>query len=250
MVFVATSTSTPRSDQIRKRACVSAAYWLSRIGMDRGAQPDRQFQAGGADELLGLVARKVRLPPARVVPEDPGRDQARRRQGKAAERAPDEVLRPHDAREGEPQRRVGADGAAAVEEREVDVLLRGLDEARPEARLAQDRVEVLRQEVPRDVELPGPEPLGDRGGREGGAKLDRARSAGVALSSTAGCARGRRARGCERRSGRGRCRGASARPAFGGAGERDGSSCRRSAGTERSGRNRPDGSRARGPNAP
>src|SRR5438309_646246 len=32
MVFVTTSISTPRSVQIRKRACVSAVYWFSKIG--------------------------------------------------------------------------------------------------------------------------------------------------------------------------------------------------------------------------
>ncbi len=83
--------------------------------------------------LDGLLAREVRLAASRVVPEDARRDHARGGQGEAAERPPDEVLRPDGAREGGPEGRVRAGRAAGVEDGEVRVLLRRLDEAARES---------------------------------------------------------------------------------------------------------------------
>ena len=144
-----------------------------------------------ADPLDGLLAREVRLPASRVVPEDPGRDQARGGQGEAAEGPPDEVLGPDGAGESGPEGLVRSRGACGVEDGEVRVLLRRLDEARAKARLAEDRLEVLREQVARDVERAVAQALRDRGGRERSPELDPVdagrllRVAGVALENDA-----------------------------------------------------------------
>ena len=131
-----------------------------------------QRQARRADHLDGLLPRDVGLPASRVVAEDPRREEAGGRKGEPAERSPDDVLRAGGARESGPEGGVRAGRRVGVEEREVGVLLRRLDQAGAEARLAQDGFEVLREQVAREVELARAEALGDRGGRQVRLELD------------------------------------------------------------------------------
>jgi hypothetical protein len=105
----------------------------------------------------------MRLAPARVVAEDARRDDAGRGKGEAAERAPDEVLGAGESGERDPQGRVRAGRSAEVKYGEVGVLLRRLDEAAAQARLPQDGLKVLGQEIPGDVERSRAEALGDLG---------------------------------------------------------------------------------------
>ena len=70
MVFVAISTSTPISDQRRRSACVSAAYWSCRIGMDRGAQAHGSGRPAERTISTRLFPREVRLAAPGVVAED------------------------------------------------------------------------------------------------------------------------------------------------------------------------------------
>ena len=123
--------------------------------MDRGRELDGKRKAQGADRLDRLLPFRMDLPPSRVVPENAGRDQARGRQGEAAQRAPHEVLRPHGVGHGLAQRGVAPRAVRGVEEREVGVLLGRFDQARPELLLAQDRLEVFREQVARQLQRPG-----------------------------------------------------------------------------------------------
>ncbi|HEY6049935.1 MAG TPA: hypothetical protein VIZ58_01725, partial [Thermoanaerobaculia bacterium] len=59
-----------------------------------------------------------------------------------------------------------------VEEREVAVLLGRLDEAGAETRLAQDRFEILGQQVSREVELARAQAGGNGGGGQRRLELD------------------------------------------------------------------------------
>ena len=169
--------------------------------VDADAQPDRERAVRRERIISTAFSRgKVRLPAPGVVAEDPGRDQARGGQGEAPERSPDEVLRPNGAGERGPESHVRSRGAAGVEEGEVRVLLGRLDEAGAKARLAEDRLEILGQEVARDVEL------ARRAGRPR-SRRPRARPGtrsgprAPAPSRSGGCARGRRARACAARPG-------------------------------------------------
>ncbi len=157
-------------ERLRQRAVL-----IQEGGMHRGLQTHRKRQPAGANRLDRLLPLGVRLAAARVVAEDSGRQKSRRGEREAPERAPDEVLRPHDVGHGVSQRGIARRGAGGVEEDEVRVLLGRLDEARPELRLAQDRFEVAREEVAGKIELSGLEARGDRRGRERRAKLDRDR---------------------------------------------------------------------------
>ena len=136
IVFVATSTSTPSSAQIRKSACVSAPYWSCRIGWTRRAQPDGQRQArrSGSSRRPFRAARCGCRRPG-VVAEDPGRDEARWRAARSARALPRRS--PASARRRRARaaaRRSSPAALARVEEGEVGVLLRRLDEARAEPR--------------------------------------------------------------------------------------------------------------------
>ena len=111
IVFVTTSACTPRSAQIWKRASVRAAYWFLRIGCT--ATRSRTGIVKPADRISSTAFSRgrcaCRLPG--VVSENPWRDDARGGQGKAPERAPDEVLRSHGPGERAPQRFAGPDRA-------------------------------------------------------------------------------------------------------------------------------------------
>src|SRR5437868_4035843 len=114
----------------------------------------------------------MRLPPPRIVPEDSGRKNAGGGEGETADRSPHQILSPRGARQGAPQLNVRARCTLRVEHREVGVLLGGLDEPRSESGLTEKRLEILRQEIARQIELAGPKTLGDRRGGKGSAKLD------------------------------------------------------------------------------
>ena len=100
-----------------------------------------------------VAALPILRSPPRIVAENPRRENAGGGQGEPPERPPDEILGPRDARQSHAKRRVGAGGARRVKDREVRVFLGRLDESPSEARLAQDRLEILRKEVSGDVEL-------------------------------------------------------------------------------------------------
>ena len=169
-------------------------------------------QPGAADHLGGLLAREVRSAGA------PRRGRGCRagsgpwRAGRSARALP----RRGPASERRRRARSGAPafdpaGLARVEDGEVRVLLGRLDEAGAKARLAEDRLEVLGQEVARDVEL------ARRAGRPR-SRRPRARPGtrsgprAPAPSRSGGCARGRRARACAARPGRAPFRAAVHRP--------------------------------------
>ena len=144
-----------------------------------------------------------------VVPEDPGRDQARRRQREAAEGAPDEVLRARRAREGAPQRRHwsrrrcrggrGRSRCSSWASRRGPPRNRGL---------AQDRRRDPAAAGPaRRRARPERRPSAMADGGEGGAELDPVEPRRGCSPVTAGCARGSAPVGrVQRRSERGRCR--------------------------------------------
>src|SRR5688500_5944213 len=85
---------------------------------------------------------------------------------------PDEVPDAHGLGERLPQSRVRPRRTRRVEEHEVSVLLRVLDQSGPEPRIAEDRLPILREQVAREVDAAGPELAGDRGGGERGSELD------------------------------------------------------------------------------
>ncbi len=172
MVFVTISTSTPISDQRRRSAWVSAAYWAWRIGWTLARSRTGSGRPAERTNSTGLLLREVRLAAPRVVPEDAGRDQSGGRKGEPPERPPDEVLGVGDARQRQSQRLAGTGGARRVEDGKVGVLLRRLDESAPEAGIAQQRLEVLGEQVARDVDFARAQRLGDRRRRQRGAELD------------------------------------------------------------------------------
>ena len=102
----------------------------------------------------------------------PGRQDSGGGNGEPSERGPHEVLAARHPGERAPQGDVPAEGALRVEEREVRALLRRLDEAGAEAGLAKDRVEVLRREIAREVDLAGSQPGADRRRAHSGPELD------------------------------------------------------------------------------
>src|ERR1019366_3622821 len=89
------------------------------------------------------------------------------------ERGPHEVLAARHAGERAPEGDVPAEDALRVEEREVRAFLRRFDETRAEARLPEDRVEVLRGEIARELDLSGAQPRADRRRAHTGPELDR-----------------------------------------------------------------------------
>src|SRR6476660_6715580 len=112
------------------------------------------------------------MPASRVVAEDPGRKKPGGGKRESTQRSPDDVLRAGGAAEGGAQRRVRSRGGVGVEESEVAVLLGRLDEAGAETRLAQDRFEILGEQVAREIELARPKSGCDGGGRKSRLELD------------------------------------------------------------------------------
>ena len=176
---------------MRKSACVSAAYWFWRIGCTEalsrtgdGSPEDRIIStAFSRGRWAGAFRGRGRGFRAGAGPSPAGRSGRALPQTKSCVR----TALGGAAGEGGIARR----GAGRVEQDEVGVLLGRLDEARAEAGLAEDGFEVLREQVSREVELPGPEALRDRGRREREPKLDPVETrrllpvAGIALEDDA-----------------------------------------------------------------
>ena len=179
MSVVVTWTSTPSLLPDREEGGRERLVAVPEDRVDGRRQLDGRHQAGSLEEGERLVRGQERPPSAGVVAEDPGRQDARRGHGKPAERRPDEVLAARHARESAPERDVLPEGALRVEEREVRALLRRLDEPRAEARVAEDRVEVLRGEVARELDVAGAQARADRGRAHPGPELDRVEPRGL-----------------------------------------------------------------------
>ena len=176
----------------RAKSGEQGAVAVLQHGVDRGPELELRRDSGRRERLSGLIGGHRVAAPSRVVAQEAGRDQAHGRSGEAPQRPPHEIARPHDAGERAAHGVVAHDGAAAaVEQHEVAVARRGLDQAVTEARVAEDSLEVLGHEVAGEIDLARTEAPGHRRGREAGAELERSRAAADRDASSPGCARGR-----------------------------------------------------------
>ena len=184
----------------RAKSGEQGAVAVLQHGVDRGPQLDLRPDAGRRERLACLLGGHRVAAPSRVVAQEAGRDQAHGRSGEAPERPPHEIARPHDARERPAHGRVAHGGAAlAVEQDEIAVARRGLDQAVTEARVAEDSLEVLGHEVAGEIDLARTEAPGHRRGRRGRRGTRASRAAAGRDASSRGCARGRP---CPRRGSR------------------------------------------------
>src|SRR5712691_4774178 len=124
--------------------------------MHRRPEPYRRRQPRGLDHLYRFLMREMRLPASGIVPEDSRWEQARCGQGEAPERSPDEILGTRGTGERTPERGIRSGSTPDVKDGEVGIFLGRLDEARAELGLAKNRLEILGEEIPREVQLPGP----------------------------------------------------------------------------------------------
>ena len=148
----------PDGEQCRRERLVA----ILEDGVNGSRQGHGRLQAGLLEEGERFISRHELAAPARVVPEDAWRKDPGGGDGEPPERGPHEVLASRHAGEGAPEGGVPAEVALRVEEREVCAFLRCFDETRAEARLPENRVEVLRGEIARELDLSGAEPRADR----------------------------------------------------------------------------------------